>query len=48
MPRLRHVNGAVVEVPKEKAESLLARGFTAEAEPQKASTKKSTSSKTSK
>jgi len=47
MPRLRHVSGAVVEVPKEKVDGLLARGFEP-AEEKKAPAKKAASSKTEK
>lgn len=48
MPRLRHKNGSVVEVPKEKVDGLLRRDFTAESEATKAPTKKSASSKSKK
>ena len=41
--RLRHVNGATVEVPEEKVDGLLTRGFTAE-ETKKSTARKSSSS----
>jgi len=44
MPRLRYTNGAVVEVPKEKVESLLRQGFTAESEKSTTTTTSRTSS----
>ena len=44
MARLRHRNGAVVEVPDEKVAGLTARDFTAE-ETKKAPAKKATSKK---
>lgn len=47
MPRLTAPNGAVVEVPKEKVDGLLSRGFTAE-ETKKAPAKKAASSKSEK
>jgi len=47
MARLRHDNGSVVNVPDEKVEALLSRGFTAESE-KKAPAKKAAPKSTSK
>lgn len=47
MPRLRHANGAEVDVPREKVEGLLRNGFirAEEEKPQASATKKATTTK---
>lgn len=45
MARLAAANGAVVNVPDEKVDGLLARGFTRADEPTKAPAKKASSKK---
>jgi len=48
MARLTAPNGAVVNVPDEKVDGLLARGFTAEETKKATTTRKASSSKSSK